>query len=72
MNPTILPSAMGKVVGQTWSFSFVMATSLGEESYEFKPVKPRIKNDLVSHPILADGLVKKYRKNGFYLTANQS
>ena len=30
MNPIILPSAMGKIVGQTWFFSLGEATSLGE------------------------------------------
>ena len=30
MNPTILPPAMGKIIGQIGLFSFGMATSLGE------------------------------------------
>ena len=43
MNPIILPLVMGKIVGQTRFFS------LGEAT-EFKPVKLRLKIDLVSYP----------------------
>ena len=47
MNPIILPPAM-----QTDFFS------LGEkENSEFKPVKRRLKIDLVSYPAQAEGLV---------------
>ena len=30
MNPTILPPAMGKIIGKTGLFNFGMETSLGE------------------------------------------
>ena len=55
MNPIILPPAMGKIVGQTGFFS------LGEEkeNSEFKPVKLRLKIDLVSYPARAEGLVNR-------------
>ena len=33
MNPTILPSIWGKIVGQTGLFSFGMPTSLGEGKF---------------------------------------
>ena len=44
---------MGKIVGQTRFFSLGEATSLGE----VKPVKLRLKIDLVSYPTWAEGLV---------------
>ena len=43
MNPIILPPAMRKIVGETRFFSLGVATSLGEEKSEFKPVKLRLK-----------------------------
>ena len=57
MNPIILPPAMGKIVGQTVFFSPGEATNLGEGNSEFKPVKLRLKTDLVSYPARAEGLV---------------
>ena len=47
MNPTILPPAMGKIVGQPW----------WRKTLEFKPVKLRLKIDLVSYPAPVEGLV---------------
>ena len=56
MNPIILPPAMGKTIGQTGFFSLGEATSL-EGKLWFKPVKPRLKIDLVSYPTWAEGVV---------------
>ena len=53
MNPIILPPAM---VGQTIIFSLGETTSLGEGNSEFKPVKIRLKIDLVSYPARAEGV----------------
>ena len=58
MNPIILPPAMGKIVGQTGFFSLGEATSLGEGKLGIKPVKHRLKIDLVSYPVRAEGLGK--------------
>ena len=55
MNPIILPQAMGKIGGQTEFFSLGEATRLGEE--KFKPIKLRLKIDLVSYPTRSLGLV---------------
>ena len=60
MNPIILPPAMGKIVGQTRFFSPGKVTSLGEGKSEFKPVKLRLKIDLVSYIARAEGLVNIY------------
>ncbi len=57
MNPIILPPAMGKIIGQTRLFSLGEATSLGE----FKPVKLRLKIDLVSYPAQVEVLVNMYK-----------
>ena len=58
MNPIILPPAMGKIVGQAGFVSLGEATSLGEgKTSVFKPVKLRLKIDLVSYPAQAEGLV---------------
>ena len=56
MNPIILPTAMGKIVGRTGFFSLGKATKENENS-EFKPVKLHLKIDLVSYPAWAEGLV---------------
>ena len=37
MNPTALPLAIGKIVGQTELFSLGMPTALREENFEIKP-----------------------------------
>ena len=60
MNPIILPPTMGKIVGQTMFFSLGDATCLGEGNSEFKPVKLRLKIDIVSYPARAEGLVNIY------------
>ena len=57
MNPIILPPAMGKIVGQTEFFSLGEVTSVGEGNSESKPVKLRLKIDLVLYPARAEGLV---------------
>ena len=46
---------MGKIVGQTGFFSLGEATSLGEG--KFKPVKLRLKIDLVPYPARAEWVV---------------
>ena len=38
MNPTILPPAMSKIVGQTGLVNLGMSTNLGENNSEFKLV----------------------------------
>ena len=58
MNPIILPPA---IVGQTVFFSLGEATSLEEGNSEFKPVKLRLKTDLVSYPARAEGLESMVR-----------
>ena len=60
MNPIILPPLIGKIVWQTRFFSLGKATSLGKENSEFTPVKLRLKIDLVSYPVRAEGLVNMY------------
>ena len=62
MNPIILPPTMGKSnyspsnYGQTRFFSLGQATSLGEgKLWIKKPVKLRLKIDLVSYPAWAEG-----------------
>ena len=60
MNPIILPP----IVGQTGFFSLGEATSLGEG--KLKPVKLRLKIDLVSYPARAEEL-GKYDKPEFAL-----
>ena len=54
MNPIILPPA---IVEQIAFISFGEATSLGEGKLWFKPVKLRLKIDLVSYPAQVEGLV---------------
>ena len=44
MNPIILPSAMGKIVGQTKFFSLGKATSLGEGKLNSNLLKLCLKN----------------------------
>ena len=55
MNPIILSLQLW--LGQTRFFCLGEATSLEKENSEFKPVKLRLKIDLVSYPAWADGLV---------------
>ena len=61
MNPIILPPARSKIVGQTGFFGLGEATSLGEG----KPVKLRLKIDLVSYPALAKWLVNMIKKENY-------
>ena len=48
MNPTILPLATGKIVGQTNFFSVGIATN-PEKGKLYKPVVLHLRIDLVSH-----------------------
>ena len=41
-------------------FNLSRATSLGKKNFEFKPIKPRLKIDLVSRLALAERLVNIY------------
>ena len=56
INRTILPAAMSKIEGQTELFSLDMATGLEKG----KPIKLRVKTDLVSHPVRTEQLVNTY------------
>ena len=64
MNPIILPP-MGKIVGQTGSSALVRQLVWEKENSEFKPVKLRLKIDLVSYLARAEGLVNRinHREN---------
>ena len=50
MNPIIFPPAMGKQEGKLGSSALVRKLVQEKENSEFKPVKRRLKIDLVSHP----------------------
>ena len=53
MSPTILPPAMGKIVGQTGLFNLGMATNLGEGKLCYTCLNSILKIkkiDLVLHP----------------------
>ena len=56
MNPIILP--MGKYLGTLGSSALVRQLVLEKENSELKPVKLRLKTDLVSYPARAEGLGK--------------
>ena len=43
MNISTIPPPMGKIIRQTGLFNLGMATSLGEKSSQFKPIKLLIK-----------------------------
>ena len=49
----IFPLAKGKLKSKLELFDFVIAT-VSKENFEFKPVKFRLKIDLVSHPALME------------------
>ena len=57
MNPLILPPAMGKQQDGLGSSALVRQLVQEKENSEFKPVKLRLKIDLVSYPARAEGLV---------------
>ena len=57
MNP-ILPPAMGKQQGRLRSSGLVRQLVQEKENSEFKPVKLRLKIDLMSYPARAEGLGK--------------
>ena len=57
MNPIILPPAMGKQQGRLGPSALVRQLVQEKENSEFKPVKLRLKIDLVSYPARAEGLV---------------
>ena len=61
MNPIILPPAMGKQYGRLGSWALVRQLVKEKENSEFKPVKLCLKNDLVSYPARAEGLVNIYK-----------
>ena len=58
MNPNIPPPATGKQQGRLGSSALVRLLVQGKENSEFKPVKLRLKIDLVSYPARAEGLGK--------------
>ena len=58
MNPNILPPAMSKQQGRLFSSALVGQLVQEKENSEFKPVKLRLKIDLVSHSTQAEGLGK--------------
>ena len=61
MNPIYYHSSYGKIVGQIVFFSLGEATSQEKENSEFKPVKLRLKIDLVSYPAREEGLVNRIK-----------
>ena len=61
MNPIILPPAMGKQQDRLGSSALVRQLVQEKENSEFKPVKLRLKIDLVSYPVRAEGLVNRIR-----------
>ena len=63
MNPIILPPAMGKSSGRLGSSALVGQLLSEKENSEFKPVKLRLKIDLVSYPARAKGLVNMNIQN---------
>ena len=58
-NLIIQPPAMGKYLGRLGSSALVRQLVKEKENSEFKPVKLRLKIDLVSYPARAEGLVNK-------------
>ena len=60
MNPLILPPAMGKQQDGLGSSALVRQLIQEKENSEFKPVKLRLKIDLVSYPARVEGLGKQY------------
>ena len=61
MNPKIFPPAMGRLD----SSALVRQLVLEKENSEFKPVKLRLKTDLVSYPAQAEGLGKYDKRLNF-------
>ena len=57
MNPIIPPPAMGKQQDRLGSSALVRQLVQEKENSEFKPVKLRLKIDLVSYPARVEGLV---------------
>ena len=64
MNPLILPPAMGKQQDGLGSSALVRQLVQEKENSEFKPVKLRLKTDLVSYPARAEGLVNSTSSEG--------
>ena len=60
MNPIILPPAMSKQKGRLGSSALVRQLILEKENSEFKPVKVRLKINLVPYTARAEGLVNIY------------
>ena len=63
MNPIILPPAMGKQQDRIGSSALVRQLVQEKENSKFKPVKLRLKIDLVSYPARAEGLGKQDSNN---------
>ncbi len=63
MNPNILHPAMGKQQDRLGSSALVRQLVQEKENSEFRPVKLRLKIDLVSYPALAEGLVNMITKH---------
>ena len=63
MNPIIFPPAMGKQQGRLGSTALVRQLIQEKENSELKPVKLRLKIDLVSYPARAEGLGKYAHRN---------
>ena len=57
MNPIILPPAMGELLGRLGSSALVRQLVEEKENSELKPVKLRLRIDLVSYPVRAVRLV---------------
>ena len=58
MDTLILPAALGKQSGTLRFFNVGRPIVLREEISDLKPVKPRLKINLPSHPARSQGLVK--------------
>ena len=57
IHPSILLPAIGKQWDRMGFSNHGIATSLVDETSEFKPVKTPPKKDIISYPICAEGLV---------------
>ena len=60
MNPSILSLAMGKLYGRLCSLTLLWQPDVEKENSIFKPVKLFLKIDLVSYPVLGEGVGKIY------------
>ena len=60
MNPIILPPAMGKYEGWLGCLALLRRPVMEKKNSQLKPFKLRLKIDLVSHPLQAEGLVNTF------------